>query len=91
MFPCLSIQETATATIFGGTNLPIEVECEIEVVEVKKNILSQSPDGVLRHLGEDGVAELIETGSATPECGKRHWLLAKFTIADNKRYKKFWC
>ena len=44
------------------TNLTVEVEGEIEVVEVKKHILRQFPDRVLGHLREDGVPKLVEAG-----------------------------
>ena len=39
------------------TNLTVEVEGEIEVVEVEKHILRQFPDRVLGHLREDGCSE----------------------------------
>lgn len=32
-------------------------------MQVEENLLGDSSDGVLRHLGEHGVAQLIEAGS----------------------------
>lgn len=41
-------------------SLPAQVEVEVKAVQVKEHILGNLADGVLGHLGEDGVAQLIE-------------------------------
>ena len=53
--------------------VPVEVEAEIEVVQVQKDVLRDLPDGLLRDAREHGVASLVEgqgSGAGQAVCKK---------------------
>lgn len=41
--------------------LSVQMKCKIKIMQVQKDVLGDFSDRVLRHLGEHGIAQLVET------------------------------